>query len=179
MTSAHARAASQARLQLDPISSGRVALSASTLRFGRRTLATADVAGVRIDSGERSGLIGNICGLAVFLGIAAVLMSLIVGQVLPGRTLIGVVTLGCVGLFCSQDAWLERGTGFYRLWMRTKDGREEMVFATSVRGEIDMVWSQLATVLPPDVEVDAKAGVDADAAPAAWLHRIRTQRAWR
>lgn len=158
-------------------------MSASALRFGRRTLATEDVAGVRIDAGERSGLIGNICGLAVFLGIAAMLMSLIVGQLLPPRTLIGVITLGCVGLFCSQDAWLERGTGFYRLWVRTTDGREEMVFATSVREEIDLVWSQLAAVLPADVLSSAAAGSAAppsgEACGDSWLGRIRTLRAWR
>ena len=54
-------------------------------------------------------------------------------------------------MFCAQDAWIERGTGFYRLWIRTKDDHEEMVFATSVRSEIDLVWTQLAAVLPADV----------------------------
>lgn len=151
MSGSSRRSANSAYTRLDPFSSGRVALSPTSLKFGSRILPTAAVTGVRIEAGERSTLLGNVCGVSVFTGLAALILAGCVIQVLPYRTLIAAIALGGVGLACLQDAWGERGNGFYRLMLRSGDGPEDMVFATSDAREIQDVWSRLAAVLPPNV----------------------------
>ena len=136
-------------MRLDPFTSGRVVIDEARLTFGRRTFAPGDIKSARIESTEKSSFLGSIMGFCVFLGIAAVIMEFIVAQVFPWRTLIGVVTLGSVGLASLQDTWIERGDGFFSLYIDTGEVTGEiMVFATSDRGEMDKVSARLIEILP-------------------------------
>lgn len=139
----------------DPFGSGRVELTAACLRFGNRSIAPGDVVSFRIGSGERSGFLGNILGVIVFLSLAALFLSAIVGHLLPYRSLIAVATLVSVALASCQDTWLERGSGFYELFVRLRTGRGDaagedvMVFASSERREMEAVANRLAEILVP------------------------------
>ena len=138
---------------LDPTRSGRVRIEADGLRFGTRTFHPADVVSFRIESAEQASLLGNICGFVVFTGLAALILEAIVGQIFPPRTLIAVVALGLVGVACVEDTWRSRGNGFYRLFLTARSGpgepaREVMVFATSVRQEVEHVADRLSQALP-------------------------------
>jgi Family of unknown function (DUF6232) len=134
--------------QLDPFSSGRVQIDGEILRFGKRSFARDEIASYRIESGEKSSFIGNICAFSIFLCLAALIMQAIVGQIFPPRTLIGVITLGCVGLASVQDTWRERGDGFYSLFVTAKDTPGEiLVFATSERDEVEQVAARIAGVI--------------------------------
>jgi hypothetical protein len=118
------------------------------LRFGVRSYAPADIASFRVESGEKAGLLGNVCACTLFLCLAALMMQAIVGQVFPYRTLIGVATLALVGLASVQDTWFERGNGFFRLFVTLHSTPGEvMVFATSERGEVTEVADRLAKTL--------------------------------
>lgn len=135
--------------RLDPFSSGRVTIGPEGVRFGQRHFAPGEILVLRIESEEKSAFIGNICAFAIFLGLASMILQAIVGQIFPYRTLIGVVTLGCVGLASMQDTWWERGSGFFSLFVTTAASAEEiLVFATSDRQEIEQVAVELARVLP-------------------------------
>jgi Family of unknown function (DUF6232) len=134
--------------QLDPFSSGRVVINGDTLRFGKRSFAAGEIASYRIESGEKSSFIGNICAFSIFLCLAALIMQAMVGQIFPPRTLIGVITLGCVGLASVQDTWRERGDGFYSLFVTANGAPDEiLVFATSEREEVEQVAARVAGVI--------------------------------
>lgn len=132
----------------DPFRSGRVAVADGTIRFGQTTIPLASIRSHRIVGEEKSGLIGSICGFAVFLCIAALILEAIVGQIFPPRTLIGVATLGCVGLASVQDTWRETGTGFYRLMLKTDAHPGEiMVYASPMASEIGHVREGLVQAI--------------------------------
>ena len=137
-------------VRLDAFTSGRVDIGGQMLRFGRRSFARDEIVSYRIESGEKSSFIGNICAFSIFLCLAALIMEAIVGQIFPPRTLIGVVTLGSVGLASVQDTWRERGDGFFSLFVTTRTSATEvLVFATSDRAEIEQVAARLAQVIAP------------------------------
>jgi hypothetical protein len=138
---------STAYRQTDALSSGRVVITPERLTFGRKQFLAGDIVGLRIETGEKASLVGNICAGVIFLGIAGLIMGAIVGQIFPDRAINGVITLGCVGLASIQDSWGNRGHGFYTLLARTALQGEQMVFATPDRGEMVAVWSRLADVL--------------------------------
>jgi hypothetical protein len=142
---------------LDPFTSGRIEFAPGKLRFGLQTYQTADIASFRIESGERSGLLGSICACTLFLCLAAIMMQAIVGQILPYRTLIGVATLAFVALASMQDAWLERGHGFFKLFLTLKSSSGDvMVFATSQSVEVEQVSWRLAEALDEHAEPSQK-----------------------
>ena len=138
----------------DPFKTGRLDFTAAHLRFGKRSFAPGDIVAYRIGSGERSGFFGNLCAVVVFVCLAALILSAIVGEILPHRTLIGVATLAMVGLASCQDAWFERGSGFYELFVRLRTApglpvtQEIMVFASSERNEIVTVAQRLEQAVP-------------------------------
>ena len=164
---------------LDPVRSGRFRINGGSLRVGTRTYALADVVSYRVDSDERASFLGTICAFVVFMGLATFILDMIVGQIFPFRAMIGVATLGFVGLASIQDIFRERGSGFYRLYLTFAAGpgqgaRDVLVFATSVRPEIESVGQHLATVLPAATSGPATAN-GARSRLGDWIAHLRSR----
>ena len=107
-------------------------------------LPLSHIEGLRIEADNKPGMIGNLAVFCVFGGLGTLVLACIVSGLLDRHFIILALTLCIVALVSLQDVAANRGTGFYRLFVRLRGENDELLaFAGPDRNQILSVTSAI------------------------------------